>query len=225
VIYSPGLNSGAGGFLALWHQNDGPGGVNMIHARVVSYPAGPVGSDTVVNTGAAEGTWWEAAAAVSYSPISQKFLVVWQTCCGGGSAVKYVLIDTSGNPVGAPVQVSGGYGRDPNVVWNPNNNEWAISYSGTDISGAISAIARVDGTGVLRRRNPVFRDIATYITDIIYNPALNRYVMAYSAPFSGGIGAQRLTSTATPSPRDWFPVGLVPTTASAFPAVRCQGRS
>jgi hypothetical protein len=185
VVYSPGVNNGAGGFLTLWHQNDGPGGVNMVHARVVAYPGGPIGADTTINVGDV-GTWWEAGSPAAYSPVSQKFLVAWQTCCGGGSDVRYRLVDLAGNPVGGVVTVSGGYGRDPNVAWNPNTNEWAVAYCGTDLSGAIAAIGRVNGAGTLVRRATLYRDLATYINDVAYNPSTGNYVMVFSAPFSGG---------------------------------------
>ena len=39
-----------GNFPTLWHQDDTPP-VNNIHSRIVSYPAGPVGTDAVVNGG------------------------------------------------------------------------------------------------------------------------------------------------------------------------------
>ena len=186
AVYSQDLNGGTGGFIALWHQNDGPGGKNIVHARLMSYPGGPVtGADTMINFGDDE-TWWEAGPAVAYSATSHVFLVVWQTCCGGNSVVKYRRMDLNGNPVGSVVQLSGGYARDPGVTWNAATDEFMVSYDGADPIGAIAVVARVDTNGVIKRRNPFYHDMATYITDISYNSATQRAVMAWSSPLNGG---------------------------------------
>ena len=188
VIYSPHVNNGAGGFMALWHQDDSPP-VNNIHSRIVSYPAGALGTDAVINGGDG-GSWWVAGAAVAYSMTAHRFLVAWQTCCGGGSVVNYRLVDINGQPIGGIVQASGGYAREPGVAWNSANGEWAISYSGADQSGAITAIARVDVDGTLRRRNIIHHSAGTYISDVAHNPVTGRNVMVWYSLAGGIFGAE-----------------------------------
>ena len=137
-----------------------------------------LGAAGTVNSGD-QGSWWEAGAPSAYSPVSQLFIVTWQTCCGGGSVVKYRMVDLNGQPVSNIVQVSGGYGRDPGVAWNPATNQFGMSYDGEDLMSVISAFALVSGGGQLLRRNVFHRSVATYITDVAFNPATGNYVMVY----------------------------------------------
>jgi hypothetical protein len=191
VTYSPHIN-GTGGFLVTWHQNDGAGGANLVHTRIVTYPGG-LGTAGTVNAGD-QGSWWEAGAPSAYSPVNHLFIVTWQTCCGGGSVVKYRMVDLNGQPVGNVVQVSGGYGRDPGVAWNPSTNKFGMSFDGEDLTSVMSGFAIISGAGQLERRNAFHRSVATYITDVAYNPATGNYVMVYSDPFGGGTRGAEINS-------------------------------
>ena len=85
-----------------------------------------------------------------------------------------------GQIIGSPFQVSSGAGRDPNVAWNSATDEFGLVYSGWDDSSAFVALARIGASnGALLRRNIFYRAGGTYITDIIYNTALGRFVTAY----------------------------------------------
>lgn len=193
VVYSPDVN-GTGGFLVTWHQNDGAGGVNVIHARTVAFAQTPVvGADNVAGV-SATGSFWEAAASVAYSRTSKNFLITWQTCCGGGSAVHGVRTDLTGAPIGGSFAISGAGGaRDPSVAWNPANDEYGLVYTGFDNTSAFVGFARLRASdGVLLRRNTnVYRSSGTYITDIAYNSSLNTYLIAFvgAGVFTGEVDA------------------------------------
>lgn len=193
VAYSPHLNNGQGGtgaFLVLWHH-DAPdpnvqGGVsNFVHGRVVAFVGGQavvVGNTFVVSDG---NTFWEAAPALAYSPLYRRFLVTWQTCCGGFSVVKGrgIAVNGSGVPelVGAPGQISVGYGRDPGVAYHPGTQQFAVSFSGDDGVSPTTVLALISSTdGVLVRRNVFARGSANYITDIALNSSTGRFVVSWS---------------------------------------------
>jgi hypothetical protein len=193
VVYSPHVFNGAGGFLVTWHQNDGVGGANVVHTRLVSYTTG-LGPTSSLNFGDL-GSWWEAGAPAAYSPTSQMFIVTWQACC---SDVRYRMVDLNGQPVGNVVTVSAGYGREPGVAWNSAVNEFGISYDGTDLTSAIGAFARVSGTGVLLRRNAFHHSVGTFITDVAYNPVTSNYVMVFSSPWAGGTRGAEINANGDP---------------------------
>lgn len=186
VTYSPHVFGGAGGFLVTWHQNDGPligtppVPSNVVHGRLVGYGAQPaLGADTVLG-GALYGTWWEAAPAAAYSVTSQQFLVTWQAYILG--EVWAVRVGIDGLPVGAPFLVSDSYARDPGAAWNPNTNEFGISYSGADAISATVIFARVSTGGSVLRRTVLYRAGGSFITDIAFSSYTGNFVVAYAAP-------------------------------------------
>lgn len=180
VTYSEHLSNGAGGlggFLVAWHQNSGNS--NFVNTRIISFNASGhmVGAQLTLPGSA---TFWEAAPAVAYSSTSQRFLVAWQTCCGGSSVIQAALLGTSNQLVAGPFQISGGYGRDPGVAWNSATDEFGVSFNGEDTTSIMSAFARVSTAGTVLRRNVFNRSSSgTFISDVVYNPTTNRFVSTW----------------------------------------------
>lgn len=204
----PRVAYGAGGFLVTWHQNIGQ--QNYVHARRVTYPGG-LGSESVISSldpPASGGSWWEAGAALAFSSSSQRFLVAWQTCCGGNSVVQARSVDIHGTPVAPIQQISNGYARDPGVAWNSALNEFGISFSGADASSATAVFARTNLHGGVLRRTVVGRGAGTYISDIAFNQTAGRYVMVW---FQGATYGAEIDGAG-----DALAVGLVSPSVGAY---------
>ena len=162
---------GAGRFLVVWHQGNGP---NTVRARVVAFPGTVIGSEGVVSAGDPP-TWSEEGPAVAYSPASQVFLVTWTN----GSDVRARRVGLDAQPIGTVTSIAAGYGRDPGVAWNHATNQFGVSYNGADGGGALSAFALVGADGSLLRRNVFSRSSGTFISDVAFNPATGRWVMVW----------------------------------------------
>lgn len=179
AVYAPHLNGGNGGFLVTWSSEDGGGGNLNIHTRVLNLGGAPVGIENIVSD--TSRAWLESAPAVAYSPTSQKFLVAWATL---GLAIKARILDLSGAGVGNPVLLSAsGFGRDPGVAWNPNRNEFGVSFSGEGSTGGFSVLAIVPAGNPEGFRRTTFNALGggalTFITDLAYSVAAQRYIMTW----------------------------------------------
>ncbi len=184
VAYSPHLNGGAGGFLVIWTE-EVPNVTVLLHARTVSC-GGPIGADQVISTPLT--SWIDVGvAALAYSATSQQFLVAWKTQVNPSLMVR--LVDLAGAPVGAPVQVSAGFGRDPGVAWNPNTNEFGVSFSGETPTNVYSAFVKVPATNPAAFSRTTFNvlpaSMKTTITDLAFNTLTNRYLMTWFELSSG----------------------------------------
>jgi hypothetical protein len=172
IAYSPDMNGGAGGFLVTWHQSTGPASA-VVLGRTVS-TTGVLGPVFSISIG---GSWWEAAADVAYSTISQEFLVVWQA---GGILAQRVGLN--GELLGTNFQVNNpAHGRDPAVVYNPTNNEFFVTFGDIDASSNYAAGQRIAaGSGALVGPQIVLgRAIGVYITEVAYNASSNQYLAAW----------------------------------------------
>src|SRR5687767_6175968 len=133
--YSQHVNGGNGGFLVVWHEESGGG--NLLRTRVVAYSGGSgvtVGAENTIN-GTAYG-WLESAAAVAYSPVSQRFLVAWRVYPSvPGIQIHARLVDINAAPVGGLIKLSAGFGRDPGVTWNSTTNEFGVSFGNENGAG------------------------------------------------------------------------------------------
>jgi hypothetical protein len=177
AAYSPHLNNGAGGFLVVWTQEGG--GTVLLHARVVSC-SGPTGADQVIS--APLTSWIDiGVAALAYSETSQQFLVAWKTQVNPALVVR--LVDLNGAPVSGIVQVSAGFGRDPGVAWNPNTNEFGVSFSGETPTNVYSAFVKVPASNPAAFSRTTFNvlpaALRTTITDLAFNSDTNRYLMSW----------------------------------------------
>jgi hypothetical protein len=186
VVYSPHVSNGAGGaggFLVSWHENIGI--PNYVHTRVVSWPNRLV---TPVRNIASSSTWWESGASMAYSASSQMFLAAWRS---GDYIIWAARIGLDGSQIGPLIQVSAGGGsRDPSVAWNPHTNEFGVIYTGWNASGATATFARVNAAGAVVSRTLLGIAAGTYITDLAFNTALNRFVAVWHAQGIGTVGAE-----------------------------------
>jgi hypothetical protein len=191
LAYSPDANAGAGGFLVTWHQTESFGATP--HARLVSYVAGNpvIGADLLL---APEGSFWEQAAHVAYSTTSREFLVTWR-----GPGIRAQRVSILGTKLGGliPVTATPNY-RDPSVAYNPNTNEFLIVFSGWDNTSALVSARRIAaGTGALLGAETLIqRASGTYITELSYNPATNRFLAAWYQP--GGTFGRVLDAAGNP---------------------------
>jgi hypothetical protein len=172
--YSPHVNGGAGGFLVVWSSEEN--GVINVRARVVASGGGAIGAEYVIGTGG----WLESAPAIGYSPTSQRFLVAW----GGFSIprIQAVLVNINGTPASQTVQLSTTYARDPGVTWNPDRNEFGVSFNGETSNGVYSAFAVVPLTNPALFRRTSFNEVVggrSYITDVDYDTASRTYTMVW----------------------------------------------
>lgn len=174
--YSPQL----GGFMVTWSSEDSSTSLT-VRTRGVSYPGALVGSENVISD-AGTRPWLEASPAIAYSSTSQQFLIVWQGY-PPSITIKARLVDLSGAGVGSIVELSSGYGRDPGVTWNPNRNDFGVSFSGETPTGSYSAFVIVPASNPAAFNRNTFNilggGILTYITDIAFSTASNRYVMSW----------------------------------------------
>lgn len=183
VKYSPHVSNGAGGaggFLVTWHQDDVPGSINVVHARIVAYPNRLVGSEMALSNMSSDGaTKWEAGAAIAYSTTSQRFLVAWQTV---SNAIQGRLVGANGSLIGGVIPIANpGGARDPGVAWNGATDEFGISYTGWDCCGAFAGFVRLRaGDAFLSGRATFGHSGGTYLSDIDVNTATGRFVMAWT---------------------------------------------
>lgn len=203
VAYSPHVSNGAGGlggFLVTWHE--GSGGDNFVHTRIVAYPNGPVSGITAIPSPA---TWWESGAAVAYSSSSQTFFTVFRTA---DYRIWGARLNTSGGVLSSAQISPGATFRDPNVAWNPYTNEFGVAYTGWGSSGASTTFTLVGAAGNVIRHNTFAFAGATYIGDIAFNAATNRYVAVWS---QGPTHGAEITANG-----DVLAAGLVSSTTGSY---------
>ena len=186
VRYHQDLNGGAGGFLVTWVHEANPW---TVRTRVVAYPGTLVGAEQVISEGTgADGT---RAPALAYSATSKQFLIAWSTPLLRPYAR---LVNLSGQPVGGIVDLSvggpGGFAKDVSVTWNPNRNEFGVSYSGEvepnpsrPAGYNYSTLLIVPATNPAGFRRTTFNAVDALntrtITDIDFSTSTGRYVMAW----------------------------------------------
>ena len=99
-----------------------------------------------------------------------------------GGYVTAKLVDNAGTGVGAPALLStnSGWtvGRDPGVTWNPNTNDFGVSFSGETYSAFVKVPA-ANPAAFPRQTFPVAGTARIYITDIDYNPVSGTYLMTW----------------------------------------------
>jgi hypothetical protein len=178
AVWSQDLAGGAGAFMVVWAEAVGnPDAMRQLFARAVSC-SGPISAPAVVSP----TVWWEPGdMAIGYSVTSKNFLVAWQT---PEHTVKASILNLSGAPVVGPALLSPGLGRDPSVTWNPATNEYGVAFSGE----TYSAFVVVPAWNLAAFRRNTFNasgGMLTTMTDVAYNPATGRYVMAWYELSSG----------------------------------------
>lgn len=175
--YGAGLNNGQGGFMVVWPEEQADHSL-LLKSRVVSC-AGPTGPEQVI--GAGNPPWLESGAAIAYSATSQRFLVTWKGA-PPDTRLKARILDLSGAGIGDPLYLTTGFGRDPGATWNPNTDEFGVSFSGETATGAFSGFVKIPAGNPAAITRNTFNAIPgglTTITDVDYNTQTRRYVMTW----------------------------------------------
>lgn len=177
AAYSAQLGGGQGGFMVVWSSEDSG---SVVRSRPVGFD-GTLGVESVVSDGGGHPSL-EAAPAIAYSQTSQQFLVAWQGASPLGIYTR--LINLAGATLGSAVNVAPGFGRDPGVAWNPNRNEFGVSFSGENFGvGGYSVFAIVPAANPAAFRRTIFNTLGggalTFITDLGFSAAANQYVMTW----------------------------------------------
>jgi hypothetical protein len=179
-VYSPELNSGQGGFLVAWHQNDGK--PNYLHSAVVAYPGGLVpGTEQVISDGTEGGTYVQDGGAMAYSPATHQIFVAWTTLIWNTQG-RFVNAATGvpNSPIVEYMTSSGGGIRDPSVAWNPATNQFALGYAGWGPTGQFVGFRLVGSNGTATAAtNFGFTALGTYNSTLVVN-ASNDYVMGWT---------------------------------------------
>jgi hypothetical protein len=169
-----------GQYLVVWPEEQVSG--VLLKGRTLSCTTGVAGPEHIIGATA----WLESGAALDWSATSGIYLVAWKAFPSTWLTVQVVTPD--GTPVGDPVVVSAGFGRDPGVVWNPTSNEFGVSYSGEVTGGGFSAFVVVPADNPQAFRRSTFNYVPgglTTITDLAFNPQTKHYMMTWFELSSG----------------------------------------
>lgn len=191
AAYSPDADNGGGGFLVTWHCDTAGSTFPFVHGAMVSFAHGAYGTDTTLDTA---GAWWENGPNVAYSTTSKEFLVVWRSPTYD---IKGIRVNNSGAALGAgtfAVTSTAIQEDNPSVAYNPTTNDFFVVYSATISDspqiGAIFGQRIQAGTGAFNGSpTQIVQTGYTYITDVAYNSATNKYLAAwYSLPAGQSLG-------------------------------------
>ena len=191
--------AGSGGFLVAWVSEDGT--QIHVHTRMVSTGGGLLGQERVISDTGSQA-FLEGGPAIAYSPTSQRFLVVWQGLGGpigkGYRGLKARLVGVDGAVLEAGAFDSAVCGepekwcRDPGIAWNPNLNEFAVSFSSENQSSGIcgSGLVLTSASTLAGFRVKAFNSVSCAVlpamTDIAFSPLTDRYVMTWYELIGGG---------------------------------------
>ncbi len=205
VAFSPDVNGGAGGYLVTWHETM-PAGFAQVHGRLVSADGVAIGGDIVISLEAVNvptSTNWLMGPAVAYSTQSHEFLVTWMGSYGASNDIRCNRLNAAGAVLQASVTpvttASPDWERDPDVVYNPNADEFFIVYAGFHNAANYAYVAgqRVKaGTGQLLGGAVEYDQnggsrVATYIPAVVYNSQSQQYLAVWyhaTSTFAGFYG-------------------------------------
>jgi hypothetical protein len=195
-------NAATAQYLVVWPEEQVSGA--LLKGRTLSCATGALGVERIIGATA----WLESGAALDWSATSGLYLVAWKAF--PSTLLQVQLVAPDGTPVGAPVVVSAGFGRDPGVAWNPATNEFGVSYSGENSGGSYSVFVVVPAANPLAFRRTTFNPVTgglTTITDLAFNPETQHYMMTWfelssgsyarvaEIDAAGGVIAQGIAST------------------------------
>lgn len=201
VKYGAAVN-GTGGFLVAWISEDGSAPLLQVHIRLVTPSGALLGNETVISDAGAQALL-EAGPAIGYSPTSQRFLVVWQGRGGPigkgyrGIKARFVGVDGTAQEAGAFDSAVCGepdkWCRDPGITWNPNLNEFAVSFSSENQTSNVcgSGLVLTSATTLVGFRVTTFNSVPCTVlpamTDVAFSPLTDRYVMVWYELIGGGL--------------------------------------
>lgn len=181
AVYCPDLSNGAGGsgaFLVLWDHNTT---ANSIQGRIVALemPGYLVTGPQMISDLSQASVFFENRPVAAYSPTSKRFLVAWTTI-SPAFGLQGRFVDTNGTPTGAVIRFEEGGARDPDLVWNPQTNEFGMINTGWGGSGAFAVFRRIRASdGGISGKSTFGYAAGTYATGIDLNSS-SQYVLAWA---------------------------------------------
>ena len=109
--------------------------------------------------------------------------------------LRVVLVDNNGAPASGVETVSSGFARDPGVAWNPQTDEFGVSYSGESGTTSFNGFVVVPAGNPAASRRTTFNAFGGglfTITDVDFVAATGRYLMTW---FELDTGAYAKTAT------------------------------
>ncbi|PYR59979.1 MAG: hypothetical protein DMF85_06400 [Acidobacteria bacterium] len=194
AAFSPDADGGAGAFLVTWTESDAVSGIPFVKTRLVSFThSGAFGADNIVGANLGSPAAWangEQGNAIAYSSASKLFLMAYtRVAYSNLTAYRLNLQGLAIDQVAIPKLVAGEGERDPSVAYDPDDNQFLITYAGWGAAGAFVRGRRVDAaTGTLLDASPIpiYASSGTFITDTAYNTAAKSYLSAWYSGASLG---------------------------------------
>jgi hypothetical protein len=200
---------GGGKFLVTWLdvRNDPLGERGVVYGRLVSYGAGgtPVFAGPDFLIGAAVGfVNSERAAAVAYSTVSKRFLVVYHQNGGGGQPTNDIrgqLVSDTGQLVGPAITISfdNHFQGEVGVGYSPASDKFLVAYRhyyepagpATIQSRTVSAV-----DGALGTPADMTASSNTNVPEVAYNTKNNQFLLSWwqAVPNSAGVYYGRLVN-------------------------------
>jgi hypothetical protein len=185
----------ATGFLVAWHDNRAAPDQAELRVRLVRREgdghafAGPdfaLGDDP---------TFPEMGPGIAYSPLSNVFLVAWQTTTPVALVARRV--DGAGAPIGAEIEIAsaGEWQSDVSIAHNPERDEFLVVHTHADPAGAAVRARRVSAAnGALVGESVVLGEArGTWITQSVF--ADERYLVAW---YAGALFGRFVSQEGTP---------------------------
>ncbi len=180
AIYCPDLSNGAGGngaFLVFWNEFTT---VNTVQGRIISreMPGYFVSGAQRISDPSQGTSFFENRPVAAYSSLSKRFLFAWTTT-QPSFGLQGRFVDTNGSAVGPVIRFAESGSRDPDVVWNPQTNEFGMINTGWSGTGAFVTFRRVGTDGSVAAKTTFGYAAGTYATGIDLNSS-NQYVLAWA---------------------------------------------
>ncbi len=205
----------SGLFLVSWLDYRTP--VTQVYGRMVAYNAGgtpsfPAG-EFLVGTGQ-ENVHGQMGAAVAYATGSHRFLVAWMD--QNQYDIWGQVLDANGGRIGSPIDYSNSpiWNSDPSVTYNPDRDEFLVTYISYPGAQGLAMAARVRASdGALMAAPVAFGGgLSVYLAQAQYDSVNNRYLGAYYRDNGTKyFEARWLKDDGTPDPQTGlFPLATIP---------------
>lgn len=190
VAFGAGVNGGGGGFMVVWHEAPPGANFTQLKGRIISSDGTGLTAPFVLSTeavSATSSTSWIIGPTIAYSTTSQEFLAAWMGSYGVTNEIRFMRVGLTGALLqAAPTTITAGtadWERDPSVAYNPDDDEFFISYAGYWDAKRYAYVAgrRVKaGTGaVLGSPTEYTQTLATYVPAVTYNLATKQYLVSW----------------------------------------------
>lgn len=176
-------------FLVVWHNIQGPDSAD-IYARRIGIDGTPGAFFSVFATPGEE----HAFPSVSYNNLRDEYFVAWQFEYSAGDVdILGSIVSWDGSTVGSPFVINSDpeYQAEPDVAFNPNDDEYLVVYTNAWAGGLIDVAAqRVDGDGTLLSWANIASSAGAQRHSVTadFSPELDGYLIGYSR-VSGSVAA------------------------------------